>query len=144
MSAAAGILLGGGILAIKGLGGFHLACDATNQDAVSLLRERKNRWGKPLAIMVGDGAVFPKDDKQVIKIRKDMQALWDDPGGQWHAPEDAPNREKWDTRTPAWVAGLGGRSLHFLVFAVSRYLNSDELVVSCERLLDQTFVRKAQ
>jgi len=96
------------------------------------------------AIMVGDGAVFPKDDKQVIKIRKDMQALWDDPGGQWHAPEDAPNREKWDPKTPAWVASLGGRSLHFLVFAVSRFVNGDELVVTAERCLDQTFVRRAQ
>ena len=48
------LLLDGRILAIKGLGGFHLACDATNPEAVTLLRERKRRWGKPLAIMVPD------------------------------------------------------------------------------------------
>ncbi|MBN2359236.1 MAG: hypothetical protein JXR83_07260 [Deltaproteobacteria bacterium] len=95
------------------------------------------------AIMIGDGAVFPRDDKQVIKIRKDMQALFDDPGGQWHAPEDAPDREKWDTRTPGWVAGLGARPLHFLVFAVSRYASGGDLVIACERCLDQTFVRRA-
>ncbi len=45
-------LLAGEILAIKGLGGFQLACDATSEDAVTVLRERKHRWGKPLAIMV--------------------------------------------------------------------------------------------
>ena len=54
LTAAAKILLQGSILAIKGLGGFHVACDATNETAVSRLRERKNRWGKPLAIMVRD------------------------------------------------------------------------------------------
>ncbi|NTU71780.1 MAG: carbamoyltransferase HypF [Coriobacteriia bacterium] len=49
---AASLLLDGRVLAIKGLGGFHLACDATNPAAVARLRERKRRWGKPLAIMV--------------------------------------------------------------------------------------------
>ena len=46
----------GRIAAIKGLGGFHLACDATNEEAVTALRTRKNRWGKPLAVMVPDVA----------------------------------------------------------------------------------------
>jgi hydrogenase maturation protein HypF len=48
------LLLAGHILAVPGLGGFHLAVDATNEEAVRNLRSRKYREEKPLAIMVKD------------------------------------------------------------------------------------------
>jgi len=50
----------GGIVAMKGLGGFHLACDALNAAAVDRLREAKNRDGKPFAVMFRNSGVAEK------------------------------------------------------------------------------------
>jgi len=49
-----GFLQNGKILAIKGLGGYHLACDATNPESINVLRSRKYRSDKPLALMAFD------------------------------------------------------------------------------------------
>jgi hydrogenase maturation protein HypF len=54
IDAAAAIIAAGGIVAIKGIGGFHLACDACNGEAVAQLRERKVRYGKAFALMARD------------------------------------------------------------------------------------------
>jgi hydrogenase maturation protein HypF len=57
IAAAAAFLGQGRILAIKGIGGFHLACDASNPAAITELRRRKNRGDKPFAVMMADAAM---------------------------------------------------------------------------------------
>jgi hydrogenase maturation protein HypF len=57
LETAAGLLAGGQILAVKGLGGFHLACDAGNSEAVLGLRQRKHRPHRPFAVMARDMGV---------------------------------------------------------------------------------------
>jgi hydrogenase maturation protein HypF len=56
LEAAVAALKRGEIVAVKGLGGYHLACDASSETAVRKLRDRKRRWAKPLAVMVRDVA----------------------------------------------------------------------------------------
>ncbi len=56
LAQAADLLRHGRIVAVRGLGGFHLTCDATDEDAVRRLRRRKHREAKPMAVMVGSAA----------------------------------------------------------------------------------------
>ena len=60
ITAARRAILDGGIVAVKGIGGFHLCCDATNEEAVHSLRLRKRRPAKPFAVMM-------RDEKTVLR-----------------------------------------------------------------------------
>ena len=79
---ARALLLEGKILAVKGLGGFLFACDATNEDAVTELRKRKRRPHKPFALMVRDLAaarllceVSAEDELSLASARKPIVIL---------------------------------------------------------------------
>ncbi|MFU0443885.1 carbamoyltransferase HypF [Pseudocitrobacter faecalis] len=67
LQAAIALLTSGGIVAIKGLGGFHLACDAGNARAVATLRTRKHRPAKPLAVMIPDTSHLPDDASRLLR-----------------------------------------------------------------------------
>jgi len=76
------LLAQGAIMAIKGLGGFHLACDASNDRAVGLLRERKRRSGKAFAIMAPDletverlCLITPSDGELLLSARRPIVLL---------------------------------------------------------------------
>lgn len=67
LSAAVNVLRQGGIIAIKGLGGFHLACDAKNTATVARLRLRKHRPTKPLAIMLPNADGLPQQACRLLQ-----------------------------------------------------------------------------
>jgi hydrogenase maturation protein HypF len=69
------LLQTGKILAIKGLGGFHLACDARNEEAVQTLRRRKGRVAKPFAVMVRDLA----EAARICHLDEHVRALLQSP-----------------------------------------------------------------
>ncbi len=77
---AVGLLLDGRIVAVKGLGGYHLACDATDEQAVARLRTRKHREEKPLAVMTiaphdlaeltaAEDALLPSVERPIVLVR---------------------------------------------------------------------------
>jgi hydrogenase maturation protein HypF len=89
------LLRQGKILAIKGIGGFHLACDALDPDAVARLRERKGRMEKPFAVMMPDMSTVrrfckpnPQEERLLLSAVAPIVLL--DVGAEPLAPNVAP------------------------------------------------------
>lgn len=94
---AAELLKQGNIVAIKGLGGFHLAVDATNEDAVKTLRKRKYREDKPFAVMAPDVEAIEKhcfvndDERNLLNSFKAPIVILKKKSNTGLAPPVAPN-----------------------------------------------------
>ncbi len=88
LAAAQTTLAAGGIVAVKGIGGYHLACDATDAGAVARLRDRKRRPAKPLAVMVPDlaaaRALADLDDTAAALLASPARPIVLVPGGGRH------------------------------------------------------------
>lgn len=97
LSRAAQELARGAILAIKGLGGYHLACNALDVEAVGRLRQRKQRYSKPFALMVPDLATarllceINEDEEALLLSRQRPIVLLTRRPGRLLAPEVAPS-----------------------------------------------------
>jgi hydrogenase maturation protein HypF len=113
--AAARLLREGAILAIKGLGGYHLACDALDATAVAALRDRKFRKEKPFALMARDLEVA----RAVVELSPDAEALLVSPAapivlapGRVVLPHVAPDTDELGVMLPY-------TPLHHLLFAAA-------------------------
>jgi len=108
-------LCAGQILAIKGLGGYQLICDANNHDAVQTLRKRKNRKAKPFAVMAANLQSFEK----LVELDNTTRALLESP----QRPIVLATRKPNITLSPAIAPGLNRLGvilpyapLHYLIF----------------------------
>ena len=116
IEAALARLLAGDILAIKGLGGFHLVCDAQNPAAVARLRQRKQRDAKPFAVMAANAAslaawadINPTERRWLESPQRPIVLLRQHPETERRLPDIAPG-----------LAHLGAMlpytPLHYLLF----------------------------
>ena len=136
-----GLMRAGKIVAVKGLGGFLLACDATNDEAVAELRRRKRRPHKPFALMVRDLTaakklcrLTPEDEAALSHPRRPIVVLPRLPGGPLSgslAPDDN-----------TLGVMLPYTPLHYLLFSDSPETESewDALVMTSGNLSEEPIV----
>ncbi|MFD5178098.1 carbamoyltransferase HypF [Nocardia sp. NPDC058379] len=127
VESARNLLREGGILAVKGIGGYHLACDAADESAVATLRRRKRRGDKPFAVMVADLATA----RTIAEVDDNAAALLGGPQrpivllprrGDALAPSIAP-------RNPDLGVLLAYTPLHLLLFGLPGDLPGPRVLV---------------
>ncbi len=100
ITAARRTILEGGIVAVKGIGGFHLCCDASNEEAVRLLRTRKKRPMKPFAVMMRDEKTADREcritprQREILTGHQKPILLLDKKEGGKLCPSIAPDNPK--------------------------------------------------
>jgi hydrogenase maturation protein HypF len=130
------LLARGKIIAIKGLGGFHLACDANNPLAVAELRRRKLRVDKPFALMLPNIEAVQKycevseREKSLLESHARPIVLLDRKHGATIATETAPGQKTLGVMLPY-------TPLHFLLFETGLY---DALVMTSGNLSEEPIV----
>lgn len=127
---AAELILKGKILAIKGLGGFHLCCDATNTIAVLKLRQKKGRDRKPLALMVQDIDTV----RQFCRVPKGASALLRSPASPIvllpkKEPPDIPITPSIAPDNPSYGVMLAYTPLHLILFQKFKQLSGKNPVL---------------
>lgn len=129
----------GQILAVKGLGGYHLVCDGKNEDAVATLRQRKYRWDKPFAVMISDLSgvcryclVDSEERKLLDSQRRPIVLLRKGPGETELAPSLAPGNGRLGVMLPY-------TPLHYLLME-----GMDVLVMTSGNLSDEPIVFQDQ
>ena len=100
-------LTAGAILAIKGLGGFHLVCDARNKEAVARLRQRKQRDAKPFAVMAANTAsllaavdISPAEQRLLEAPQRPIVLVRQRPATKRQFPDIAPGLGHWGAMLP--------------------------------------------
>lgn len=142
------ILQEGGIVAIKGMGGYHLACDAFNDHAVSRLRELKRRDGKPFALMFRDIAAI----RSYARVSAEEESLLE----SWIRPVvildpvEAANNFNWSHACQNGLKTIGAflpyMPVHYLIFELfknpclvmtSGNLSSDPVIISDDQAFSE-------
>jgi hydrogenase maturation protein HypF len=128
----------GAIIAIKGMGGFHLCCDALNENAVSRLRDSKNRDSKPFAVMFSDIKTIAK---YAFLSIKEKQALLN-----WRRPIVLLKQKKQlatgvNNQLKSIGAMLPYMPLHYLLFDK---IKTDAIVLTSGNVSDEPIVTENQ
>lgn len=127
------ILEQGKILAVKGIGGYHIACSPYNEETVRLLRERKHRYGKPFAVMAKDMETVRKIacvsdfEEKILTGTQAPIVLLEKSQNYGFSESVAPYTEKIGLMLPY-------APIHYLLFS---YLNLDALVMTSGNISDE-------